>query len=250
MRIGSLLDVRRADCFRALEELADGSVDAVISDPPYGTTDCAWDVAVDWLAFWDLVARKLKPDGVVALFAAGKFTFDLWKSNPRWYRYDLVWHKTAPVGFLMANQQPLRSHESILIFAPRLIGSCYNPQKTVPTKKATRHARSSGTSIYHNHYDRIWTDDGSRHPTSVLKFTRERAGGWAQARVKHPTLKPLALMEWLVRSYSRPGDLVVDPFLGSGSTAEACLRNGRRFFGCEKNRTFYRRAVKRLEAAA
>lgn len=235
----------RGDCIRALESLDDGSIDALITDPPFGVTDNAWDKAPDLARWWEVVKRKLSPRGVVVAFACGRFVFDLYASNPAWFRYDLVWRKARGVGFLNANLQPLRSHEWMLVFAQHLKRTTYNPQKTgTPLARPIVRKRQGkrGGMCYHvtrDHYiERI---DGLRHPTSVLDFAR--APG---EQIIHSTQKPLGLMRWLVRSYTRPGDLVCDTFAGSGSTLVAAAMEGRRYFGCEKDRTIFRRAQRRL----
>lgn len=238
------VDLRRADCFEFLEELEDGSVDAVITDPPFGTMDAKWDVQLDLDAWWALVRRKLKPAGVVVCFAAGRFLFRLHASNERWYRYDLIWEKSKSVGFLNANVMPLRAHEFILVFTPALKSSCYNPQKIASGGRALGVCRKTKkqSTLYRGHGgDYISIDDGTRHPRSVLRFNSV-----TNDERLHPTQKPLELMCWLVRTFSNAGDLVVDPFSGSGSTPEACLIEGRRFAGCERDPSFYRLAVNRL----
>jgi site-specific DNA-methyltransferase (adenine-specific) len=235
--------LRREDCFDALARLADGSIDALIADPPFAITNCAWDKALDWPRWWNLVDRKLKPMGVCALFACGKFTNALINSNPDWYRYDLVWEKTKAAGFLWSRQMPLRAHETILIFAPNFVGTAYNAQKTGRKRRRRTTKRVvAPTDIYHGQRGQ-WTavDDGTRHPRSVLKFASVTGSAGL-----HPTQKPLGLMEWLVKTYSNPGDLVVDPFFGSGTTAVACAIHGRRFFGCESSRRFFNVACRRM----
>jgi DNA methylase len=216
----------------------------LITDPPFAITKCKWDRPIDWPRWWETVQRKLKPRGVCLLFACGKFTNALINSKPDWYRYDLVWEKSKPAGFLWSRQMPLRSHESILIFSRRFVGTAYNPQKTGTrrTRIVSRKVCVSTTIYGGQRGDWMAADDGTRHPRSVLRFPSVTGAG-----AFHPTQKPLALMEWLVKTYSNRGDLVVDPFLGSGTTAAACAMHGRRFYGCETNRRFFNVACRRVD---
>jgi site-specific DNA-methyltransferase (adenine-specific) len=237
----------RGDCFRHLKTLADGAIDALITDPPFGVTDNAWDKALDLQRFWAAIEPKLSPRGIVVFFACGRFVFDLYASRPAWYRYDLVWRKDTAIGSLNANLQPLRAHEWILIFAPRLKATTYHPQKTgTPLARPIERWKSGkrGGGCYDGSAAYVQRIDGLRHPTSVLDF----AGVPRSDRV-HATQKPLDLMRWLVRSYSRPGDLVCDPFAGSGTTAIAVAMEGRRYFACEKDPRIFALAQRRLAEA-
>jgi len=229
-----------------MERLNDASIDAVITDFPYGTMNAKWDRGLDLVRWWDVVRRKLKPTGIVAGFAAGRFLFELHASNPQWFRYDLIWEKHLSVGFLDANHRPLRAHEYILIFSPRPKSAVYNPQKTpsgVPAKGECKRAARQST-LYRGHAKGFtWNDDGTRHPRSVLRFDSVGRG----SERGHPTQKPLELLRWLVRSYTRRGGLVCDPCFGSGTTAEACAIEGRRFLGFERERRFFNFAARRLK---
>lgn len=247
---GGVISLFHGDCFAGLEKLKDGSVDVVITDPPYATTECEWDRPIDLKRWWEVISRKLKPRGVAVVFASGRFVFELYASNPKQFRYELCWEKSRAVGFLDVKHRPMRAHEWMLVFADRLKGSTYNPQKVAcPTAKiGASHKSTARTSIYDTH-DRptTWTDDGTRHPRSVLRVDSISRGD--DEHTGHPTQKPRDLMTWLVKTYSNPGDLVVDPFVGSGSTAEACLLTGRRFFGCERDRGYFETAKARLTEA-
>jgi site-specific DNA-methyltransferase (adenine-specific) len=224
----------------------DESIDALITDPPYGTMDAAWDVGgFDIDRWWQLVKQKLKPAGVVVCFAAGRFLFQLQASNPRWYRYDLVWEKSVACGFLNAAIQPLRAHEQVLVFTPKLKASTYNAQKIATGRKASgahRRPANRRSTLYRGHaHGFTWVDDGTRHPVSVLRF----ASVGRKDRL-HPTQKPLDLVRWLVRTYSNAGDVVCDTFAGSATTAEACAIENRNFVGCERDPGFFEAATRRL----
>jgi site-specific DNA-methyltransferase (adenine-specific) len=233
--------LHRADCFDFLQAAPAHSYAAVVTDPPYGSTDCRWDRPFDLVQWWQLVEAATAPAGVVASFAAQPFATNLIHANRRAFRYELVWRKNRPVGFLNANRQPLRDHELILIFCRQPGRSIYHPQKT-PGKPYHVKNNTGKASVYRHHRRRETINHGDRHPRSVLAIDEPERGRW------HPTQKPVALCEFLVRSYTGPGDIVLDPFAGSGSTALACLAAGRRFVGCERDPENFARAVERLKS--
>lgn len=229
------------DCFDFLAGCPAGAFSAVVTDPPYGSTDCRWDKPFDLAKWWRLIDRATRPAAIVASFAAQPFATTLINSNRQAFRYELVWRKTRPVGFLNANRQPLRDHELIVVFCRQPGRSIYNPQKTAGKPY---HVKNHGKANVYGHHQRIDSiNHGDRHPRSVLFIDEPGRGRW------HPTQKPVPLCEWLVRSYSNKGKTICDPFAGSGSTALACLASGRRFVGCEKDRANFDRAVERLKAA-
>lgn len=225
-----------------LLKLAAGTVDALITDPPYGTTQLEWDKGINWPHFWAQANRVCKPRSPQVLFACGKFVNLLINTNPKHYRYDLIWEKNLAVGHLDANRKPLRAHESILIFATLFRGSIYNPQMT----KGKIHTRSKGLCITKHYHNPKAIMPGIKtnlyHPRSVLRFNNRTA-----AKSLHPTQKPLDLMQWLVRTYSNRNDLILDPFAGSGSTLVAAAHNGRRAIGVEQNPEYCEIIAKRLE---
>jgi site-specific DNA-methyltransferase (adenine-specific) len=217
--------------------------DAIISDPPYGITTCDWDQTLQLPMFWDMVNDNLKLSANIVLFAAGHFMIDLINSKYRWYRYDLVWVKNNKVGFLNANKQPLRAHEHVLIFGRtgERANATYNPVKKEGGDSYTRRHNADKNSVYPaRSYTTI--SDGRRHPSSVLNFKSDQ-----NSLKLHPTLKPLALMEFLVSSYSNKNDIIIDPFMGSGTTGIACQKLGRRFIGIEKEEQFFDIAVNRIK---
>lgn len=232
-----------------LARIPDASIDAIITDPPYGTTNIEWDKAPDLPTLWREFERVIKPSGNMVLFCAQPFTTDLINSNRAHFRHETIWHKTQSVGWLDANKRPLRAHENILLFCKHYRGAknaklaTYNPQKT-----AGKPYESKGNRGVSGHYNQTTQrtptiNTGDRHPTSVQTFGRD-------AISLHPTQKPLALMRWLVRSYTNDGDLVLDPFAGSGSTGEACIAEGRRFIGSERDAAHFATAHTRLTAAS
>ena len=240
------------DCFAVLPKL-DVTADAVISDPPYNITACDWDTAFSFSQFWDLADCWSKPTANFVLFGLGKFAVDLINSKYRWYRYDLIWAKNNKVGFLNANLMPMRNHEQILVFdRPGFQKSAtYNPQKdgrqTDGKVRLRKVSANKDSNVYADKGGYTSVDDGTRHPCTVLPFKSDKdivVDGKHQK--PHPTLKPLALMEWLVKTYTNEGDTVIDPFMGSGTTGLACALHGRRFIGIEKEPVYFEKAVQRI----
>lgn len=239
------------DGYEVIESLSAGSVDAVITDPPYGTTALAWDKRMDYARFWAGVTRVVKETGIIAVFCAQPMMTDLINSNRKHFRYDLIWHKTTPVGFLDANRRPLRAHENIAIFCQKWRGagnaklSTYNPQFWYGKPYAKRAAGKERCAHYGTFKDvQRGSEDGRRHPISVLQYAN-RAGG----RSWHPTAKPVELLRWLVATYTEPGELILDPFMGSGPTGVAAVELGRRFVGVEMEPGYHAIAEQRINEA-
>jgi site-specific DNA-methyltransferase (adenine-specific) len=231
-----------ADCFSILPTLSDRSVQCVITDMPYGTTDCHWDKAPDLDAWWIQLERIATEGAVFVLFAAQPFTTALINSRPKWFRYDLTWDKVRAVGHLNANRQPMRVHEQVLIFCRRPALSTYNPQFTPGTPYRTKKAGGKLSQVYRasNAYSSV--NPGRRHPTSILRFEKP-----SQRDRLHPTEKPTSLLAWLVRSYSKPGQTVLDTFMGSGSTIAAAIAAGRHAIGIERDPEIFAAASRRIE---
>jgi site-specific DNA-methyltransferase (adenine-specific) len=216
--------------------------DAVISDPPYGITSCAWDEGLILPMFWDMVNNRAKMSANIVLFAASRFMVDLINSKYRWFRYDLIWAKNNKVGFLNSNKQPLRSHEHILVFGREgeKSNATYNPVKIKCKPYTRKHHYKDGVYPARSY---TTVSDGNQHPGSVLQYKSDKD----QNHSLHPTLKPVALMEFLVESYSNKNDLVIDPFMGAGTTGVACQKLGRKFIGIEREKQYFETAVKRLK---
>jgi site-specific DNA-methyltransferase (adenine-specific) len=229
------------DSFRILPKL-DLQADAIISDPPFGITNCKWDKPIPLDKFWAMVEGLTKQSANFVLFGCSKFTVDLINSNRKWYRYDLTWQKTKKCGFLNSRLMPMRNHEQILVFGrPGFKAkTTYNAQKIAggkPYVKTTNHK----SNVYQGKGEYTHISDGTLHPGSVLYFKSETGG--------HSTMKPIPLMEFLVRSYTNENDVVIDPFCGSGSTGIACIKHNRRFIGIERDKKFFDIAVDRIEKA-
>lgn len=230
------MNLQHGDCLDLLPKLADNSIDLIVTDPPYGTTANKWDKTPDLPRLWSELHRVGKENAAFVMFAAQPFATDLIQSNRKHFRYDLVWQKAKPVGFLQANKMPLRNHELVLVFYRRLPD--YFPQKTAgaPYRKKQSKDRCGN-------YSQIGVTEtvnhGDRHPVSVWQANHDDTG-------LHPTQKPVALLERLIKSYSRAGGTVLDCFMGSGSTGIACLNTGRRFIGMELDGGYFQAASKRI----
>lgn len=231
----------QGDCLVGLSRVETGSVDLVLCDLPYGTTNCAWDSVIPFEPLWEQYRRIVKPAGALVLFAAQPFTTALINSARKLFRYDLVWEKTSPVGFANSHRQPLRSHEQILVFYKRQ--PTYNPQGLVKLEKPIVRRGGRGGSVYRSMSGES-VQQYTNYPRSVLHF-HNRA-----ERRYHPTQKPVALLEYLICTYTDPGELVVDNCIGGGSTAVACLNTGRRCIGFEKDGAIYETARQRVMARA
>ena len=228
--------VYEGDCLKVLSRLRASSVDLVLCDLPYGTTRNRWDSVIDLEALWREYRRVLKPRGAVVLTGQGFFTARLIVSNEPWFRYKIVWVKSKPTNFLNARVQPLRKHEDICVFYRD--HPTYNPQMTLglPYDKGVRKDQLSGS--YGDFQPVHVQSSGARFPCDVVYF--KTAESEPEQTVWHPTQKPVELGRYLVRTFSNPGDLVLDNAFGSGSFLVAAHLEGRRFCGIEKNREVHR----------
>ncbi|MFT4203616.1 MAG: site-specific DNA-methyltransferase [Chitinophagaceae bacterium] len=224
-------NIFKGDCLEVMKKIGDASVDMILCDLPYGTTQNKWDSVISLDALWEQYRRIIKPKGVIALSSQGIFTAKLILSNEKWFRYKFVWVKSKPTNFLNARKQPLRQHEDICIF----YGSQpdYNPVMSpgLPYNKGIRKDQYTGS--YGDFKPVQVKSDGERFPTDTLycKTAESETGG----RVWHPTQKPVALGRYLIRMFTKPGDVVLDNAFGSGSFLVASALEERRFIGIEKN---------------
>ena len=236
-----MIDLYQGDCLDEMDKVPDHTVDMIFTDLPYGTTKNAWDVPLPLDKLWEQYRRVLKPGGAVLLFAQMPFGADLINSNRKWYRYEWIWHKTMPVGFLNANRMPLRTHENILVFYEHL--PTYHPQKT-PGKPYTA-KRSARVTRNYGHFDcKLTANDGDRCPRDVLTFSNGN-----NASKIHPTEKPVDLLAYMIRTYTDDGDTVLDSCMGSGSCGVACQHLGRSFIGIERDPGYFEAARKRIADA-
>jgi DNA modification methylase len=222
-----------------MKDIPDGSVDAIITDPPYGTTACKWDSVIDFGLMWEQLNRIIKPNGAIVLFGSEPFSSALRMSNIKNYKYDWVWVKEQGTGFLNSKQQPLRNNEQISVFYKKQ--PTYNPQmrtgfKPYKTKKGGL------TDNYSKDYTEVVVTEsnGERYPLNTLNFTRDN-------NKKHPTQKPVALMEYLIKTYTNENETVLDFTMGSGSTGVACVNTNRNFIGIEMDDKYFKIAEQRIK---
>lgn len=244
----------RGDCLELLKGISDSSVDCVVTDPPYSVLNksnphATWDRPFDMDAWWCEIWRVCKRNAAVVSFGQGVFSAKLILSQEKNYRYSLVWDKCRATGFLNANKMPLRYHEDILVFYRAL--PTYNPQMEDLNGRERNHPQGYGE---HREYNRCYGNIkritpqiyDKKHPRSIITIAKEHG---RKEHALHPTQKPIALMEYLIKTYTNEGDTVLDPFMGSGSTMVACANTGRRGIGIELMQEYYDIAVKRVKDA-
>ncbi len=237
------------DCLIGMDRIADGSIDFVLTDLPFGTTDCPFDKRIDLEKFWTQIKRVTKHNAATALFAQMPFAVDLVNANRKMFRYEWIWQKCVPAGFLNCNKMPLRSHEQILLFYRAL--PTYNPQKFYGKPyKVKRSNLTAKQNCYNNHENRdAGNESGERYPIDIIKFDNQH-NLWGRAKNNcHPTQKPVDLLEYLIKTYTNEGETVLDATIGSGSTAVACINTNRHFIGFETEEKFYEIANKRIAEA-
>ena len=254
-----------------MDQVADGSVDLILCDLPYGTTDrkgisdkgdnrvLSWDTVIPLDKLWEQYRRVLKPSGAVVLTADQPFTSQLVLSNLEWFKYEWIWKKRKVTGFLHANARPMKETEDILVFSPMGASGgsvkvnknmTYNPQGLIEKKVKKKnnakrlgkflhqpeHMGSNNKLLHETEYEQKWTN----YPSEIIEFGLDR-------NVIHPTQKPVALMEYLIKTYSNEGDTVLDNCMGSGTTGVACKKTNRNFIGIEKESEYFTQAKERIE---
>ena len=266
------INLLQGDCLVEMNNVADGSVDLILCDLPYGTTDrkgveskgnnrlLSWDTVIPLDKLWDQYRRILKPLGAVVLTADQPFTSQLILSNLEWFKYEWIWKKRKTTGFLLANYRPMKCTEDVVIFSPGGAAAAsrnggnmtYNPQglieKNVKKKNNAKrlgkflhnpeHMGAGNKLLHETEYEQKYTN----YPSEIIEFGLDR-------NVVHPTQKPVELMEYLIRTYSNSGEVVLDNCMGSGTTGVAAVMSGRNFIGIEMDQEYYEIAKKRIEDA-
>lgn len=238
------MDLRLGDCLEIMESIKNESIDAVITDPPYGTTACKWDSVIDFDLMWEQLNRVIKPKGAIVLFGSEPFSSALRMSNIHNYKYDWVWEKTQATGHLNAKKQPLRSNELISVFYKK---QCtYNPQKTQghnPMNSGVRRLEvQNKTDVYGKATKELpFGGNTDRYPRTNLLFKSDK-----QKNYQHPTQKPVALMEYLIKTYTNEKETVLDFTMGSGTTGVACCNTNRDFIGIELDKEYFKIAEQRI----
>ena len=239
------------DCIEGMKKIPEGSVDMICVDPPFGSTDCEWDIRIPIDEMFKGFLRVCKENAAIVIFSQLPFSVDLINAQRKLYRYEWIWAKNIACGFLNAKKMPLRAHENILVFYRRL--PTYNPQfwEGEKVKKKKKPTRTS--SVYHKHgADKAYysSPDGSRYPLDVLHVktagTEQTEHGYFKPHL-HPTQKPLPLVEYLIKTYTNEGETVLDTCMGSGTTAIAAINTNRNFIGFETEQKFVDIANQRIE---
>ena len=236
-----MINLLQGDCLELLKLVPDKSVDMVLTDPPYGTTDCKWDSIIPLEPMWAQLKRVIKPSGAIVMTASQPFTTTLIASNMKMFKYCWVWDKKIPSGMGYARFQPMRQHEDVIVFCSGR--TVYNPQvsfRDKPIKKGGNKfsqtspiAACKSDSIFNKTYD-------TKQPTTILQFDKVRRGS------VHPTQKPVALMEYLIKTYTNEGETVLDFTMGSGTTGVACANLNRKFIGIELDENYFNIAQQRI----
>lgn len=233
------------DCLDLMTSIPDGSVDAIICDLPYGTTACKWDTIIPFEPLWAHYNRVIKPNGAIVLFGSQPFTSALVMSNPKWFKYEVIWFKNVPTGMAQASYAPMKYHENILVFCEGKIATFNKEmeQREGVGKDCYKYEHYCGESN-HVKLDKVkkFYDANLVNPSSVQLFTvvPNRNGK------VHPTQKPVSLLEYLIRTYTNEGETVLDNCMGSGTTGVACKNTGRNFIGIEKDAGYFEIARNRI----
>ena len=241
--------VSHMDIFDLCDCLEDESIDMILCDLPYGITDCEWDTVIPFEPMWECFKRIIKPRGAVVLTASQPFTSKLVMSNLEWFKYEIILHKTRMTGFLDANRRPLKAHEAALIFANGQ--TVYNPQMVAGVSHKVNSNHHRGSDNYGEFISTGAVNSSTFYPTSVIKVPPEPSLSVTFAhrpnKIKtHPTQKPVALFEYLIRTYSQPGEVVFDPTCGSGTTAIAARNTGRNYICGDSSAEYVQVARDRL----
>lgn len=233
------------DCLEGMKKIDDKSVDMICTDLPYGVTQNKSDIIIPFKPLWEQYERIIKDNGAIVLFGQGIFYIDLVNSNRKLFRYDLIWDKCLSSGFLNAKRMPLRQHEQIAIFYKKL--PTYNPQFTEGKPLHSKGNSYKNKEIKNQNYGEFNTTDDTRagstqkYPTSIIRFQKPHP-----SIAKHRTEKSIELLEWLIKTYTNPGDLVLDSCAGSCTTAIAALNTGRNYICFEKNKDIFEVGSKRV----
>lgn len=231
-----MIDLRHGDCLELMKDIPDKSIDMILCDLPYGTTKNKWDSVIPLDELWSQYNRIIKDNGAILLFGSQPFTTSLNFSNISNYRYEWVWIKNNSTGFQLANKRPLKKHELISVFYKKQ--PTYNPQGLKPYGKVNKRGSMGDNwdEMGSNEYVQQWTN----YPTQILQYPYD-------VNKLHPTQKPVALLEYLIKTYTNEGQTVLDNCMGSGSTGVACINANRNFIGIEKDEKYFEIAKERIE---
>jgi site-specific DNA-methyltransferase (adenine-specific) len=234
-----MIDLRCGDCLELMKDIPNKSIDMILCDLPYGTTACKWDVVIPFEPLWEAYERIIKDDGAIVLFSKQPFTTELIHSNLKNFKYSLVWKKDNHDNPMMAKKRILNITEDINLFYKK---QCtYNPQGIIRVNKITKQGRGNSLARQENGV-REYLQEYSNYPRNILEFKRDLPN-------IHPTQKPVALLEYLIKTYTNEGETVLDNCMGSGSTGVACVNTNRNFIGIELDENYFKIACERISNA-
>ena len=226
------VELKQGDCLELMKDIPEGSVDLVLTDPPYGTTACKWDSVIPFESMWEQLNRIIKPNGAICLFGSEPFSSALRMSNIKNFKYDWIWQKSNVMGFLNAKKRPLKETENISVFNSKV----YYPQGLEINEKGENRRGKQTETL--GKYEPINKSEYKNYPRTILQFKSERGC--------HPTQKPVPLLEYLIRTYTNEGETVLDFTMGSGSTGVACVNTNRNFIGIELDENYFKIAKERI----
>lgn len=246
-----MIDLRKGDCLEVMKSIPNASIDAIITDPPYGTTQCKWDSVIDFELMWEQLNRIIKPNGAIVLFGSEPFSSALRMSNIKNYKYDWIWDKVTSANFIQFKNVPAKCYENICVFYKKK--PTYNPQMEVKEKKNLRPI--SNKKISNREIFKMASGEEKRganyseklkYPRAIQVFNRMSKECNTLNR-QHPTQKPIALMEYLIKTYTQEKETVLDFTMGSGSTGVACQNTNRNFIGIEQDDNYFKIAQDRIK---
>jgi len=236
-------DLMHGDCLELMKSIPNGSVDAIITDPPYGTTACKWDSVIPFEKMWFELKRIIKPNGVIALFGNEPFTSLLITSNIKSFKYRWDWNKKIPSGMSYARFRPMQQTEDIIIFTSKGEPTKYYPQMIIRDKPIKAGGMSDSQSASSVGYKPLKKTYDLKNPITLIEFDKIRKGSL------HPTQKPVLLMEYLIKTYTQENETILDFTMGSGTTGVACVNTNRNFIGIEKDDKYFQIAKNRIESS-
>ena len=234
-----MIQLIKGDCLEQMKLIPNASVDAIITDPPYGTTACKWDSVIDFKLMWEQLNRIIKPNGAIVLFGSQPFTSALIMSNPKSFKYEWIWEKTMATGGLMAKYRPMKAHENVLVFNTNK-KSVYNEQRLDGKAYERKEGTKKNSIIGDKKGGYVTKSKGGRCARSVFKVPNPNA------KSLHPTQKPILLMEYLIKTYTNENETVLDFTMGSGSTGVAAKNLNRNFIGIEQDQKYFNIAKNRI----
>ncbi len=242
----SKIELYSGDCLEVMDKLIEQgvTVDAIITDPPYGTTACKWDSVIPFDEMWTRISKLIKPNGAIVLFGSEPFSSALRMSNIKNYKYELIWKKSKCGSPFTAKYKPLTKHENISIFEKSGKKTTYNPQMVQgePYSRTSKVGKNNSMGFGAKEDFTYGSKDGLRHPDCILEFQQK----WRRQDQIHPTQKPVALMEYLIKTYTNESEIVLDFTMGSGSTGVACKNLNRKFIGIELDESYFNIAKERI----